>query len=245
LGPNLSAGTQNRYCDDDQGIGLYEELTGARISLSEYFDRSYMRRLTEKPPISTLDPKLAGTILLKRQSSYASTNLLPKLNAMAALLHGEGVIHFARDYSFRDIKADYSILLGNSSSNPWMEPFESRLGLRWEYDTARGTYYPVDTWSKPPDRDRFRTAGEGYASIALVPNLSGRGNVLILSSSGGAALAGAADFLGDEQSVKNLRRLLPQPRPGKFPYFEALLHLKSRSKPLRDASIVVCRAPRS
>jgi len=37
---------------------------------------------------------------------------------------------------FREFKANNAILLGNSRANPWVQTFESKLRLRWEYDDA-------------------------------------------------------------------------------------------------------------
>jgi len=67
--------------------------------------------------------------------------------------------------------------------------------------------------------------------------------VLIISGTGGAAVGAALDFLSDEPSVSQLRSRLPQSRTADFPYFEALLRVKSRSSSPRDTTIVVCRLP--
>src|ERR1700730_7049187 len=99
---------------------------------------------------------------------------------------GSGAVQFALDYSFHALKSNSAILLGNSHSNPWIQPFENRIGLRWKYDNASGIYYPVDTWAPGHDENLFRATGEhageppdGYAMIALLPNLAGTGNVLV------------------------------------------------------------------
>jgi hypothetical protein len=85
----------------------------------------------------------------------------------------------------------------------------------------------------------------GYASVALVPNLSATGSVLILSGSGGSAIVTARDFLLDPGSLARLRQRLPGKDSGKFPYFEALLHIKARSRLPIDAIVVVSRAPKN
>lgn len=235
-------GQQTDVVMDDAGIGLYQELTGSRIGLAEYFDRNYLRHLGEKTSGAKLDGALAASIALKRQSSYASTSLLWKLSETVRAVHGQATIHFARDYSFRELKANSAVLLGNSSSNPWIEPFESRLGLRWKFDGNRGVYYPVDSWSTAADAERYRSMADGgYVSIGLVPNLSGTGSVLVLSGSGGSALTTAADFLTDAASLARLRSSLPRLATERLPYFEVLLHLKARSRLPSDAEIVVSR----
>jgi hypothetical protein len=240
------SGHQTDIVMDDAGIALYQELTGAEIRLSEYYDRNYLRHLGEKSFGAKVDGGLAASIVLKRQSSYANTSLLWKLSETASSVHGQAGIHFARDYSFRELKSNSAVLLGNTRSNPWIEPFENRLGIRWKFDSEHSVYYPVDSWGAPADRDRYRSMAEGgYASIGLVSNLSGTGSVLILSGSGGSAMITAADFLVDAASLARLQTRLPARAAEKFPYFEALLHLKARSRLPGDAAIVISRAPRS
>ena len=161
---------------DDAALGLYQELDGRPVSLSEYFDRSYLRRLGEKPGVQGLDKEIASSLLLKRQSSYSNISLLGQFSHTAAALGSDWAPHFARDYAFRELKTNRAILLGTSRSNPWIEQFENQIGIRWLYDAAASIYYPVDTWAGPAQT--YRPTGDhpdGFASIALVPNLSGTG----------------------------------------------------------------------
>jgi hypothetical protein len=151
------------------------------------------------------------------------------------------VLRFARDYSFRELKSGSSILVGNGRTNPWVQPFEAKLGIRWQYDASNSVYYPVDTWGQMKS---YRPAGpgsphEGYCSISLLPNLGGTGNVLIVSGTGGSAMNTAADFLADDGAVSQLRAKLAGTT-----YFEALVRLTGRSTLPRDASIVIARAVR-
>lgn len=124
-----------------------------------------------------------------------------------------------------------------------MQPFETKLGIRWQYDKTSGIYFPVDEFQNgkiyqpvaPGD------AREGYCSIALLPNLGGTGRALLVSATGGSALNAAADFLADNAAVTALRAKLPATSTSSFPDFEALLRLSGRSSLPRDASIVLCR----
>jgi hypothetical protein len=225
---------------DDQGVGLYQELTGKHVALADYFNRNYLRSLAENPG-GNLPQRFAEAIVLKRQSSYASTSLLWKISDIAFHAGGESVVHFARDYALRELTVNNAVLLGTSVSNPWVETFEPRLGLRWKYDPLKGTYYPVDTWAHG-NGDIFQASGDGYASIALLPNLNGSGKVLIISSSGGSSMASAGEFLSDEHSLGTLESLVPHRSKG-FSYFESLLRVKSRSRLAKDVTVVFCRAP--
>lgn len=232
---------------DDAALALFSELEGRTVSLSEYFDRSYLRSLNGKQDTS-LTPELRSALVLKRQSSYSSAHLLWELSRTAAALDAKGTVRFARDYSFRDLKADRGVLLGNARSNPWIEPFQSRLSIRWEFDRSTATYYPVDISAGTANAARYHATGEhpdGYASVAFVPNLGGNGNFLILSATGGSAIGAAAAFLTDGESVHALINKIGTGPGNRVSYFEALLRFPSRSRLPRDATVVFCRSPRS
>ncbi len=226
---------------DDAAVGLYQELTGKPVALSTYFDRSYLSNLPETAVAAGLDAQTASWVVLRRQSSFAGANVLWKLFQMGG--QRQAVLRFARDYSFRELKANNAVLLGNSRSNPWVEPFEAKLGLRWEFDKATRTYYPVDSWDggrnyQPPEATESR---EGYCAMALLPNLSQTGNILLIASTGGSAMNAGTDFLADEASLAALRKRLTPGKDAAFPYFEALIRARGRSGTPRDLTVVLCR----
>jgi hypothetical protein len=225
----------NRLTDivlDDAAIGLYQELTGRPVTLSNYFDRAYLRAL----------PAASSAIALRRQSSFAAVSFLWKVSQVLNIGPHAAQPRFARDYSFRELKVNDVILLGNSRANPWIESFEPRLGLRWLLDPATGNYYPSDTWDAGR---RYQPAGaaelhEGYCGFSLLANSARSGSILIVTATGGSAVNACADFLADEASVAAMRSRLPGP-PAAFPDFEALIKVKGRGATPRDASIVLCR----
>jgi hypothetical protein len=229
---------------DDAAVALYQELSGHAVSLNEYFDRSYLRRIPAAAEAAGLNSETATSIILRRQSSFADTSFMWKLMQAGRNLNAQPNLRFARDYSFRDLKANNAILLGNGRSNPWVQPFEAQLGIQWEFDRADGVYYPVDT--KQPDRS-FRPgkpgeAHEGYFSLALMPNLGGSGKVLLIAATGGSATSAAADFLVDERALQDLRGRLPGAKSTDFPQFEALVKTQGRSGAAREVSVVACRS---
>lgn len=231
----------------DATLALFEERTSRPVALSEYFDRSYLNTVADRVKGANLDPDLGKVLLLKRQGNYGDVALLSQLMDMARAEQSDTKVRFARDYSFREIKADDAVLFGNVASNPWVEPFENHQTLHWKYDAARGNYYPVDTTAAASDQERFHTAlqpgqpAEGYAIVSLFPNMGGTGNVLIISGTGGTAMNGALGFLSDEHSMVQLRAKLNGAANAPFPYFEALLRIGSRNTLPRDSSILIVR----
>jgi hypothetical protein len=227
------AGRSTDIVLDDAAVGLFQELSQRSLTLSDYFDRGYLRNLPEND----------STLVLHRHSSASSISLLWRFLQIPGVDHTHSNVRFARDYSFRELKADNVVLLGNARFNPWIEPFFPKLGIRWVFDQPKGVYNPVDSWGAFKADGATDTRG-GYCSIALVPNLGGNGSVLILSGTGGSALNGGGEFLANEHSLAELRGRLPATGQNSFPYFEALINIRGRSTQARDTNIVLARAPR-
>jgi hypothetical protein len=247
----IRADRQTDIVIDDASIGLYQELTKHRISLNDYFDRSYLLRLPETAQAASLDRETAASVITRRHASNQAVTLLWKLFQVSESEHGHPNVQFARDYSFHSLKTNNVILLGNRQSNPWVEPYEGRLGLRWVYDKELDSSYPVDSWSDDSERAKFHPNGqaggirEGYCAVSLLSNLGATGNALLISATGGSTMATCSEFLTDEQALTGLYRKLARPADGPFPQFEALLRITGRSTQPRDMSILIARAPRA
>jgi hypothetical protein len=231
----------------DASLATFQEKTNRTIPLSEYFDRSYLNTVHDQAVSAKVDPDFAKVLLLKRQSNYGDVALLARLTDIAHAVQSDTKIRFARDYSYRELKSDNAVLLGNVASNPWIEPFQDHQTLRWKFDVGQANYYPVDTTVPSVDQEKFHSSAkpdrpyEGYATLSVFPNLNGTGSVLIISATGGTAMNAALDFLSDEHSMGQLRSQLAQNKTGAFPYFETLIRVGSRNTLPRDVNIVIAR----
>ncbi len=244
----FSQGALTQVVLDDASLDFYQEATGRPVTLAEYFDRSYQRPMEQAAIAAHLNPGLVHEFLSRRQSNFADINLAGSLAQTASAFGSGANIQFARDFSFRQLKSGDVILLGTRQSNPWIQPFDSFLAVRWKYDPPRESYYPSDI-TTPSDPDKFRSSvdggktHDGYASIAFLPNLGGTGNVLIVTGSGGAAVSAALSFLTHEASMKQLRSRLNSPSPSAFPNFEALIRIEKGDSLSRSGTIVLARSP--
>jgi hypothetical protein len=231
----------------DASLATFQEKTNRTIPLSDYFDRSYLNKVQDEAVSAKVDPDFAKVILLKRQSNYGDVALLARLTDIAHAVQSDTKVRFARDYSYRELKSDNAVFLGNVASNPWIEPFQDHQTLRWKFDVGQVNYYPVDTAALAADQEKFHSSAvpnrqhEGYATLSLFPNLSGTGSVLVISATGGTAMNAALDFLSDEHSMEQLRSQLAQNKAVAFPYFEALIRIGSRNTLPRDVNIVIAR----
>ncbi len=192
----------------DATLALFEERTGRPVALSEYFDRSYLNKAGDRATSEKMDSDLAKVLLLKKQTNYSDVSLLAQMTDIAHAVQSDTRVRFARDYSFREVKADNAVMLGNFGSNPWVEPFQNHQTLHWKFDAVLGNYYPIDTTAAASDQDKFHATmqpGEppvSYAVVSLFPNMGGTGNVLSISGTGGTAMTGALALLSDEHMME-------------------------------------------
>ncbi len=234
---------------DDASLDFYRQATGRSVALAEYFDRSYLAPVQKSAEAAKLDPQLISSIMIRRQSFFADSALVWKLAQVAGALNSVAVLQFARDFSFRQVKAGNVVLLGNRESNPWIQPFEPHLSIHWIFDPALHLYYPRDMSAPDGAGERYRTTSTvgnthaGYATISFLPNLNGSGSVLIISATGGSAMGSALDFLLDENSMLRLRATLPHDRKGHYPYFDVLLRTERGTNAGKVATILVSRPP--
>jgi hypothetical protein len=188
--------------------------------------------------------------MLKRQSNFADVNLVGRLSQTGEVFGAGTNLYFARDFSFRQLKSGNIILLGSRQSNPWIQALDSYLALRWKYDPTLDSYYPIDITAKAQDAEKFRSTADGakthdgYASISFLPNVSGTGNILVISGTGGAAIGTALDFLRDESSMSQLRLRMGSTEKA-FPYFEALLKTENGGGLPRSVTIIFSRSPKA
>ena len=233
---------------DDASLAFYQEVTGRTVPIGEYFDRTYLRDLTNGPDLAK-NPSWLSQLLLRRQSNYADATMMWRMAGIAAARGSVARLQFARDLSFHQAKTENLILLGTPASNPWIQLFESNMTLRWEYDPTEKVYYPVDTTS-PDQRAQYKAVEgsktrDGYATIALLPNLDGTGNTLILSGTGGAVTDAVMEWLTEETSLEQLRSRLSGSTANGFPYFEALLRISKGTDHPRNVTVLTVRAPKS
>jgi hypothetical protein len=215
---------------DDASLDFYQQITGQPVALGEYFDRSYLNAVDQHAAAAHLD-------------------LIGRLTQTAGALGSGATTIFSCDFSFRQLKSGNVILLGTSQSNPWIQPFEAQLAVRWKMDPVSATYYPQDVTTIGGEPDKYRPEAsstkprEGYATIALLPNLGGNGNVLILSGTGGSAVAATLDFLSDEKSLRDIRSRIGGSKSNAFPSFEAMLEIDKGSNMPGNVLILMCRPP--
>ncbi|HTD21813.1 MAG TPA: hypothetical protein VK738_04115 [Terriglobales bacterium] len=242
---------------DDSALELYQQMLHKPVSLEDYLDGNYMHKADKMPAVAKVDRDFAESMALKGSSSNATIQFFWTLSRMSQFFSAHTVVRFPKEYSRRRLQMFNAIMLGNGNSNPWIQLFDKQVGLRWKYDGASESYYPVDTWATGAEQDQYRipkqngNEEESYAIIALLPSPGKKGNVAIISCMSPQDYSSTGDFLTFEDYMWKFRWRLQQNgdiarSAGKnsFPYFEALLRITRRPMAPADISVVTYRAPR-
>lgn len=223
----LNAGSRTDVVLPDTSFGLIESLSGKRFSFNQYLNRSYSEQIETAPmsadtrtAINTVASQNIGT-----QSTFKLAERILGLDPLGEKMH----LYSARDYMPELVKHDNVILLGARIANPWDELFESRMNFVAETQNSVTTI--VNRSPAAGEQKLYtRTDNSGYCTVALLPNPSGSGRVLVLEGTSSEATEAAGDFLLSEEQMSRFQYRINAEH---FPYFEVLLKISSvRGTPL-------------
>jgi hypothetical protein len=212
----------------DSCLSLYEDLTKESVSLSQYLNHEYLSRI---PSRSSVNKEQLATLMSRRYTGMADVQLLRRLTVLAAPADQRRlIVYYARDYPPGGLLKSNAIIIGSKRSNPWAEPFERLMNFRFEFleDTSITSIHnerPQAGEQKTYDQPRSKPdAIESYAVVALLPNLGGTGNALLLAGANMDGTQAAGEFVTSERLLLQLKKRLGLSTSDTFPYFEALLH---------------------
>jgi hypothetical protein len=209
----------------DSNLGLMEDLLQRPVSLSEYVNKSYLRWLDRYPP-GTEQRRLLEAISGRLHTSVADALLLRSAFAESPAPQSVA-IEYARSFDPQGLRTDNVVLLGSKKSNPWIEAVEGKLSMRFEWPAGADQESLVSIRPQDGQPSYTSTPFSGgvdlsYTLVALVPNLSGQGKVLIVGGMNAQATAAGGELLVPP-GVNQLRAKLGIARQQPLPYFEAVL----------------------
>ena len=184
-------------------------------------------------------------------TSFADVADAVSVVKIAGPLQKQVTIRAAKDMRVRDLDHENYIFIGSPASNPWVSLFQDKLNFR-ETETAVGKSVKafVNTRPLPGEQARYEglrwtgTEGEDYATIALLPNITRDGSVLILQGLQQEGTEAAGRFLVDAESRQQLERALGIPLSGRITgnlWFEALIRSRTVSGAPNSTTLVAIR----
>lgn len=234
----------------DCNYGMFRILTGERGSLEQYLQKDF-------PPSSAgLKLGKAGSRFADYVSNSTLTSFADVANAVslvkvAGTLQNQVSVRSAKDLRIRDLDHENYIFIGSPASNPWVSLFQDKLNFR-ESEAAVGNSVKafVNTKPLPGEPAQYEglrwtgTEGDDYATIALLPNLTQDGGVLILQGLQQEGTEAAGRFLVDAENRHQLQRSLGIPVSDSIAedvWFEALIRSRTVSGAPNSTSLVAIR----
>jgi hypothetical protein len=199
----------------DGNYGMFRILTGERGSLEQYSQRDFPQKSLLHSKIGTAGSRFADYISNSTLTSFADVANAVSLVKIAGPLQKQVLVRSARDLRIRDLDHENYVFIGSPASNPWVSLFQDKLNFR-ESEAAVGNSAKafVNTKPLPGEQARYEglrwtgTEGDDYATIALLPNLTRDGSVLILQGLQQEGTEAAGRFLAEADNRRQLQRSL-------------------------------------
>jgi hypothetical protein len=235
----------------DGNYGMFRILTGERGSLEQYSQRDFPQKSLLHSKIGTAGSRFADYISNSTLTSFADVANAVSLVKIAGPLQKQVLVRSARDLRIRDLDHENYVFIGSPASNPWVSLFQDKLNFR-ESEAAVGNSAKafVNTKPLPGEQARYEglrwtgTEGDDYATIALLPNLTRDGSVLILQGLQQEGTEAAGRFLAEADNRRQLQRSLGISVSDSLTenvWFEALVRSRTVSGAPNSTSLVAVR----
>src|SRR5579864_5062737 len=234
----------------DGNYGMFRILTGERGSLKQYLQRDFPQS-SAAFKFGKAGSRFADYISNSTLTSFADVADAVSLVKIAGPLQKQLSVRSARDLRIRDLDHENYVFIGSPASNPWVSLFQDKLNFR-ESEAAVGNSVKafVNKNPLPGEQARYEglrwtgKEGDDYATIALLPNTTQDGSVLILQGLQQEGTEAAGRFLFEPDTRHQLQHALGIPASDGFTeniWFEALIRSRTVSGAPNSTSLVAVR----
>lgn len=235
----FAAGQQPSIVVADTCRVALQDILDVDIPLRDLVNGGFPAGLIDSVP----DRKLQAALRLiasRQYTSMADLTVAARLVELGQRYRNRPLIKYARHLDTRDFKTGNFVLIGSRRGIPWIQMFEPQLNFAFEQDRITGKYQFKNKAPKPGERIFYRISEEEtYGDVALVPNLSGTGNVLILSGIDMAATEATGELVASPDFSTALAKMLAA-EPGAA-YVEVLVQAKAMAGTARAPKIIAHR----
>jgi hypothetical protein len=222
----------------DSGFVVIQNLLKRRLTLADYLNRDY--------GVTAAD-RAAQLIAESQFTSVTGAQFAGGISQVPGINRKRLTIRSARDVQSRDFKGNNVILMGSIRSNPWVELFEPKLNFRFEFDFALSRAAVRNVSPRPGESAIYEAGGrdgksnEIYSTVALVPNLTKDGYVLLLSGTRTEGTESASELLLNSDLTAKMIDSLQLRKAGRLHYFEILLKSARMGGTSKGAEIIAHR----
>ncbi|HTH53417.1 MAG TPA: hypothetical protein VL495_05675 [Edaphobacter sp.] len=225
----------------DDGIVMFQNLTGHSVHLADYISRSY---LSVTGPYH-IDHQNMEDLDAQRYTSVADLDAVLRFSRLQEAQPDHVLVRYARELHMDDLKDANAILLGSSYSNPWVELFQKNLNFEFSYepkpnDSHITNRHPLVGESPVYANDADTPSHRTYAVVALVPNLNNTGWVLLVEGLTMAGTQAGVDTLFNRSAMQPILQKARLPN-GTLRPFEVLIETRSFGSSAPQANVVASR----
>jgi hypothetical protein len=231
----------------DPNIVVIQEITGTRLTASDYANHAY---IPESNKLTPEELRLCHTILWGDHSAAAVD--LPITASIAALASASSKkidVRAARGIQLADLKTDDNfIFLGSPRSNPWSALFSDELDFRFAFDNATQQEIIENAHPRKGELPAYVptamgwATGQSYAVVGFVQNLDQNGQVLLLAGANGEGTEAAGRLVTDPDRLANALRGCGIHPGGPLKHFEILLRLSTMAGSPTNVQVIACHA---
>jgi hypothetical protein len=232
----------------DGNYGMWRILTGQRGSLEQYLNRD-LKPAT--PKFAGAGSDFADYISDSTLTSFADVADAVSLVKVSGPFQNLVSVRSAKDLRIRDLDHENYVFIGSPASNPWVSLFQEKLNFRErEAAVGRSVKAFLNTNPLPGEQAQYQglrwtgSEGEDYATIALVPNMTGDGSVLILQGLQQEGTEAAGRFLLKAENRRQIQQSLGIPAADSIAgniWFEALIRSRTVSGAPNSTTLVSVR----
>lgn len=183
----------------DTGLTLVLGLIQKDVTVQEYVTNEHLKSLgTQFPQLQLWDRPISH-----RYTDLVDVMAIRQFDRTSEISSLKPTIRYARDLKVDELKKGNAILLGASNSNPWVSLFDANLNYHLHFLPTERTFRIENRKPLPGEPSEYPYASGtaqiySYGLIAIVPNLSNTGNVLLLEGVTNSGLQAAVSTLNDE-----------------------------------------------
>jgi len=230
----------------DTGAAATQDLLHLSLSLDDYIRHNYIPAAAHADARTT---DLAHYLTSKRLTSVADAEIAVRVNQINPFPLHRPILRFAREMQVDDFKNSNAIVIDSKRTNPWVELFQSRLNFHLVFDENLRRHVVENQSPKNGEKNLYvpagttGTAGEAYAVLALLPNLSSSGYVLIIEGTNMEGTEAAGEFAADSARISKALQGIGLASESQPRAFELFLRVDATGGTSSHAEVIAFRLP--
>jgi|GEM_PF-993797 len=210
----------------DGVVQIFKDLTGDAPTVEAYESGAFKNDPALLAAIGTGNPVWAQ---VKDRQLVATGSIQSLARLVRGGLFGKISVRHPQEIGVRDLVDGSAILLSGPFANPWVQLFEHKLNFRIIQDDQHQAFI-ANTSPHPGEASEYRNrrlAGKriSYARMAYMPNLSGKGRVLLIGGPSASLMELMGDAVSEPAFLKQIAARLGKENPRDLPYCEFLMEV--------------------